>query len=134
MLGNVGREEQVRLALIDGDLTLLAGGALAVGGRLAGDLGRSATITGNSDDIVQTGLVDGRVAGVPASDTVGVSVDDGNLNLGVLESNDSGSRATYKQFVSLVEPNGIARAVYGSRGLDKRAIMILDALSRLWRT
>ena len=75
-------------------LALLGGGTLAVGGRLVRDLGRSATITGNSDDIVQTRLVDRRVAGVPTSDTVGVSVDDGDLDVGVLESNDSGSRAT----------------------------------------
>jgi len=94
VLGDVGREEQVRLALIDGNLALLGGGTLAVGGRLVRDLGRSATITGDSDDIVQTRLVDRRVAGVPTSDTVGVSVDDGDLDVGVLESNDSGSRAT----------------------------------------
>lgn len=94
VLSNIGREEQVGLALIDGDLALLSGGALAVGGGLAGNLARSATITGDSDDVVQTRLVDRRVAGVPTSDTVNVSVDDGDLNLGVLESNDSGSRAT----------------------------------------
>jgi hypothetical protein len=94
VLGDVGGEEQVRLALIDGDLALLSGGALAVGGRLARDLARSATITGDSDDVVQTRLVNRRVTGVPASDTVNVSVDDGDLNVGVLESNDSGGRAT----------------------------------------
>jgi hypothetical protein len=134
VLGDVGREEQVRLALIDGNLALLGGGTLAVGGRLVRDLGRSATITGDSDDIVQTRLVDRRVAGVPTSDTVGVSVDDGDLDVGVLESNDSGSRATCKQSVSAVQPNSLARAVYGSRGLDKHAIMILSALSQLSRT
>lgn len=88
VLGNVGREEQVGLALIDSNLALLSGGALAIGGGLAGDLARSATITGDSDDVVQTRLVDRRVAGVPTSDTVNVSVDDSDLNLGVLESND----------------------------------------------
>jgi hypothetical protein len=105
VLGNIGRKEQVGLALIDGDLTLFSGGALAVGGRLARDLASSATITGDSDDIVQARLVDRRVAGVPASDTGDISVDDGNLDLGVLESNDSSSRATCKQLVSLTELN-----------------------------
>lgn len=134
VLGDVGREEQIRLALIDGNLALLGGGTLAVGGGLIRDLGRSATITGNSDDIVQTRLVDRRVAGVPTSDTVGVSVDNGDLDVGVLESNDSSGRATCKQSVSLIQPNSLARAVYGSRELDKHAIMILSALSQVSQT
>jgi hypothetical protein len=94
VLGNVGGEEQVGLALSNGDLAVLSRGTLTISGRLIGDLGRSATITGNSDDIVQTGLVDRGVAGVPTANAGGVSVDDSNLNVRVLESDDSSGRAT----------------------------------------
>jgi hypothetical protein len=94
VLGNVGREEQVGLALVNSDLTLLSGGTLAVGGRTVGDLERSATITGNSDNIMQTGLVDRGVTGVPTADTGDVSIDDSHLDLRVLESNNGRSRTT----------------------------------------
>jgi hypothetical protein len=43
---------------------------------------------------VQTGLVDRRVLGVPAANASGVSVNDGDLDVGVLEGDDSGSGTT----------------------------------------
>lgn len=94
VLGNVGGEEQVGLALSNSDLAILSSRALVVGGGLVGDGGSTATVTGDTDDIVQTGLVDRRVLGVPATNASGVSVNDGDLNVGVLESDDSGSGTT----------------------------------------
>lgn len=94
MLGNVGGEEQVGLALRNSDLAILSSRSLVVGGRLVGDGGSTATVTGDTDDIVQTRLVDRRVLGVPAANASGVSVNDGDLDVGVLEGDDSGSGTT----------------------------------------
>ena len=94
VLGNVGGEEQVGLALRNSDLAILSSRSLVVGGRLVGDGGSTATVTGDTDDIVQTRLVDRRVLGVPAANASGVSVNDGDLNVGVLEGDDSGSGTT----------------------------------------
>lgn len=96
VLGNVGGEEQVGLALSNGDLAIVSSRALVVGSRLIGDGGSTATVTGDTDDIVQTGLVDGRVLGVPAADASDVSVNDGDLDVGVLESDDSGGGTTWE--------------------------------------
>ena len=86
VLGNVGGEEQVGLALSNLGLAISAG--------LAGDGGSTATITGDTDDIVQAGLVDRRVLGVPAANASGVSVNDSDLDVGVLEGDDSGGGTT----------------------------------------
>lgn len=94
MLGNVGRKEQVGETLLKFKLALLSTRSLTVRGRLVGNLCGTSTIAGNTDNVVQTGLVDGRVEGVPATDTGGVSVDNSNLNVRVLESDNSGSWAT----------------------------------------
>jgi hypothetical protein len=128
VLGNVGREEQVGLALVNSDLTVLSGGTLAVGGRTVGDAERSATITGNSDNIMQTGLVDRGVTGVPTADTGDVSIDDSHLDVRVLESNNGGSRTTWKETVSLFRHNCVSEAVYSNGGVDKPAMSILSAL------
>jgi hypothetical protein len=70
---------------------------------------------------VKARLVDRRVLRVPATDTGLVTVDDDNLEMRVLEGNDSGSRATYEDWMSA---NGICQnegipsiAERGSRGV-----------------
>lgn len=95
--GDVGAEEQVAGARGHGGLAIVVGGALAVGGGLVGEGGLAGTVTGDADDVVQAGLVDGRVARVPAADTGLVAVDDGDLDVGVLEGNDGSGRATWRR-------------------------------------
>lgn len=85
-LGDIGGEEQVGFA----------GSNLGVGARggVAGNRSVAGTITGNSYNVLQTGLVDGRVLGVPATDSGLVTVDNSNLDVRVLEGNYSRSRTT----------------------------------------
>lgn len=89
--GDVGAEEEVALSSSDLGLALLRASSLA---GLAGDVGVTAAITGNTDDVVQAGLVDGRMARVPSTDTGHVSVHNRDLDMRVLEGNDRGGRAT----------------------------------------
>lgn len=91
--GDVGAEEEVALSGSDLGLALFRGGRLVAG--LARDARLAAAITGNSDNVVQTGLVDGRMARVPSADTGHISVHNCDLDVRVLEGNDCGGRATY---------------------------------------
>lgn len=95
--GDVGAEEQVALARGDGGLAIVAAGALAVRGGLVGKGGLAGAVTGDADNVVQAGLVDGRVARVPAADAGLVAVNDGDLDVRVLEGNDGCGRATWRR-------------------------------------
>lgn len=84
---DVGAEEQVGRTLGQGRLLASAG--------VEADGSGSAAITGNTDDVVQTRLVDGRVLGVPAADSGLVSVDNGDLDVRVLVGNHGRGGTTY---------------------------------------
>lgn len=86
-LGNGGGEEEVGGTGRDGQLVA---GVVDV----AQDGGLAGTITGDTNNVVQARLVDGRVVRVPATDAVLVAVDDGDLDVGVLEGNDGSGRST----------------------------------------
>lgn len=64
VLGDVGREEKVGLAGLKSNLVR--------GTVLVGDGRGTSAITSNADNVVQTGLVDGRVLRVPSADSGGV--------------------------------------------------------------
>jgi hypothetical protein len=57
------------------------------GGRIL-DSALSSSIAGDAQDVVQTGLVDRGVLRVPSSDSLLVSVDDVDLDVGVLEGDN----------------------------------------------
>lgn len=90
--GDVSAEEEVGLSSSNRGLALE--GQFVVAG-LARNVGRTATIAGNADNVVQARLVDGRMARVPSADPGHVSVDDGDLDVRVLEGNNCSGRATY---------------------------------------
>ena len=90
---NISAEEEVSHTLGNLGLALITGGGFASGSRLVGEGGFSGAVTSDTDDVVQTGLVDGRMLRVPSSNSGLVSVNDCNLDVGVLECND-GSRGT----------------------------------------
>lgn len=113
--GDVGAEEEVALSSSNLGLALLGGGSH---GGLARDAGLTAAITGNADNVVQAGLVDGRMARVPSADTGHVSVDNGDLDMRVLESNDRGGRATCSAVSSVRVPVNSRCAVERSRSTD----------------
>jgi hypothetical protein len=54
----------------------------------------TATIAGNADNVVQSGLVDRRVVRVPASDASLIAVHDGDADVRILESNHGCGRST----------------------------------------
>lgn len=58
---NISAEEKVARTRSDLGLGLIAGGGFAARGGLVGKGGLAGTITGNADNVVQTGLVDGRM-------------------------------------------------------------------------
>lgn len=60
------------------------------------DVGREEEVlaAGSLDDIVETGLVDGEVVRVPGVDTGLVKVDNGDLDVGALERDNSAGGAT----------------------------------------
>lgn len=95
--GDVGGEEEVALAGADADLAIVGGVGVGVGCGLVGEEGLAGAVAGDADNVMQAGLVDGRVPRVPAADAVLVTVDDGDLDVGVLEGEDGGGRATYDE-------------------------------------
>ena len=58
------------------------------------------TVARDAKDLSEVRLVNGWVAGVPASDAAGVFVDYSNADAGVLEGDDGGSWASYNFSVS----------------------------------
>jgi hypothetical protein len=87
-LADIGGEEQV--AGSHPNLSLV-GVTLA---RVEDDA--ATAIAGYTDDVAEARLVDGRVLRVPAADSSDVAVDDGHLDVRVLECDDSSGRATWK--------------------------------------
>lgn len=62
---------------------------------------RASAIASDADNVVQARLVDGGVLRVPAADTGLVTVDDDNLEVRVLEGNNSGSGTTLNKSVMI---------------------------------
>ncbi len=56
----------------------------------------SRAVPADADNLVQAGLVDGRVLRVPAPNARFVLVDDGHPNVGILKSNHCRSWATWE--------------------------------------
>ena len=105
---HIRRENQVRLSSGNTNQALavpftLAGAFGRSGGRLGSGIWIIAlswsalkdtlprTVPGNAQNVVQAWLVDGGMLGVPPADAVLVSVDDGDLNMGVVKGDHGGS-------------------------------------------
>ncbi len=117
-LGHISRENQIRLSSSNVNQALavpfaLAGAIGRRGGRLGSGiwliaLSRSVlkdtfprTVPGNAQDVVQARLVDRGMLGVPPADAVRVSIDDSDLNMGVVKGDHGGSWPAYTRDVNV---------------------------------
>ena len=59
-------------------------------------------VAGDAQDGVQAGLVEGQVFRLPGGDALGIAIDDGDVEVGVLEGHHGRRGATCTPFVSRV--------------------------------
>jgi hypothetical protein len=97
--GHISGEEEVALAGSDTEVAKVGVDGVGVAGGLVGEEGLAAAITGDADNVMQAGLVDGRVSRVPATNSGLVAVDDGDLDVRVLEGEDCRGRTACEEGV-----------------------------------